>query len=98
MFVAERFLSGVVRDYGKHPVSRDGGGTWYQIACQILKLKHHIHSLFGKAEKCTIEERTMQYIQDRTKSFDDYFPCRLKNCKLKYVINWRNLLLTIITR
>ena len=25
MFVAERFLSGIVRDYGKHPVSTDGG-------------------------------------------------------------------------
>ena len=25
MFIAERFLSGVVRDYGIHPVSTDGG-------------------------------------------------------------------------
>ncbi|MDR4492327.1 MAG: hypothetical protein R2685_15745 [Candidatus Nitrosocosmicus sp.] len=33
----------------------------------------------------------MQYIKDRTESFDDYFPCRLKNCKLKYVQNWLNL-------
>jgi hypothetical protein len=32
-------------------------------------------------------ERTMQYIKDRTECFDDYFPCRKKNCKLKYVLN-----------
>ena len=25
MLIAERFLSGVVRDYGNHPVSTDGG-------------------------------------------------------------------------
>ncbi len=28
MFIAERFLSGVVRYYGIHPVSTDGG-TWH---------------------------------------------------------------------
>jgi putative transposase len=34
----------------------------------------------------------MQYIKDRTlESFDDYFPCRLENCKLKHVKNWLNL-------
>ncbi len=33
-------------------------------------------------------ERTMQYIKERTESFDDYFPCRIKNCKLKHVKNW----------
>lgn len=86
MFVAERFLSGIVRDYGKHPVSTDGG-TWYPMACQFLKLDHHIHSSYEKS----VIERTMQYIKDRTESFDDYFPCKLKNCKLKHVRNWLNL-------
>ena len=33
MFIAERFLSGVVRYYGIHPVSTDGG-TWYPMACK----------------------------------------------------------------
>ena len=28
MFVAERFISGLIKIYGKHPVSTDGG-TWY---------------------------------------------------------------------
>jgi len=86
MFVAERYLSGLVKVHGKHPVSTDGG-TWYPMACQFLKLDHHIHSSLEKS----LIERTMQYIKDRTESFDDYFPCRAKNCKLKHVKNWLNL-------
>jgi len=86
MFAAERFLSSLVRIHGRHPVSTDGG-TWYPVACRLLKIKHHIHSPFEKS----IIERTMQYIKDRTESFDDYFPCRVKNCKLKHVMNWLNL-------
>ena len=86
MFVAERFLSNLVKDYGKHPLSTDGG-TWYPQACKFLKLEHHIHSPYEKS----IIERTMQYIKDRTESLDDYFPCRKKNCKLKHVQQWLNL-------
>jgi putative transposase len=86
MFVAERFISKLVKTYGSHPVSTDGG-TWYPQACRFLKLQHHIHSSFEKS----LVERTMQYIKDRTESFDDYFPCRLENCKLKHVKNWLNL-------
>jgi putative transposase len=86
MFVAERFLSSVVKEYGEHPVSTDGG-TWYPQACRFLKLQHHLHSSYEKS----IIERTMQYIKDRTESFNDYSPCRKKNCKLKHVINWLNL-------
>ena len=87
MYVAERFLSNVIKDYGEHPVSTDGG-TWYPPqACKYLKLKHHIHSSYKKS----IIERTMQYIKDRTKGFDDYFPCRKKKCKLKHVKQWLTL-------
>ena len=86
MFVAERFLSGLVKVNRNHPVSTDGG-TWYPMTCRFLNLDHHFHSSFEKS----IIERTMQYIKDRTESFDDYFPCRLKNCKLKHVMNWLNL-------
>lgn len=86
MLIAERFLSDIVRNYGKHPVSTDGG-TWYPQACRFLGLEHHIHSSFEKS----LIERTMQYIKDRTENFDDYFPCRLKNCKLKHVQNWLRL-------
>ncbi|MGE0389364.1 MAG: DDE-type integrase/transposase/recombinase [Candidatus Nitrosocosmicus sp.] len=86
MLIAERFLSGVVRDYGKHPVSTDGG-TRYPMAYKFLRLDHHVHSPLEKS----MIERTMQYIKDRTECFDNYFPCRVKNCKLKHVQNWLNL-------
>jgi len=86
MLIAERFLSGLVRVQGKRPVSTDGG-TWYPMACKFLKLKHHLHSSLEKS----LVERTMQYIKDRTECFDDYFPCRKENCKLKHVQNWLNL-------
>jgi putative transposase len=74
MFVTERFLSDVVKENGSHPVTTDGG-TRYPQTCQILKLKHHIHSPFEKS----LIGRTMQYIKDRAEGFDDYFPCRKKN-------------------
>ena len=71
MFVAEQFLSSLVQEYGKHPVSTDGG-TWYPQACKYLKLRHHIHSAYEKS----IIERTIEYLKDRTECFDDYFPCK----------------------
>ncbi len=83
MFVAERFLSDIVRNYGKHPVSTDGG-SWYPQACEFLKLDHHIHSSLEKS----LIERTMQYIKDRTECLDDYFPCRKQNCKLDHIKQW----------
>jgi putative transposase len=86
MLIAERFLSGVVRYYGNHPISTDGG-TWYPQACEFLKMDHHIHSPLEKS----LIERTMQYMKDRTECFDDYFPCKLETCKLKHVRNWLNL-------
>src|SRR6478609_8363417 len=78
MFVAERFIFDLVKIYRKHSISTDGERTWYPQACRFLKLKHQLHSAL---EKCLIE-RTMQYLKDRTECFDDYFPCRIKNCKL----------------
>ena len=48
MLIAERFISGLVRIHGKHPVSTDRG-TWYPQACRFLNLDHHIHSSFEKS-------------------------------------------------
>jgi putative transposase len=56
MFIAERFISGLMHIHGPHPVSTDGG-TWYPQASRFLKLSHHIHSCYQKS----IIERTMQY-------------------------------------
>ena len=93
MFVAEKFLSSIVKENSKHPVSTDGG-TWYPQACKFLKLEHHVHSPFEKS----IIERTIQYIKDRTECFDDYFPCRKKNCKLNHVKQWFNLFVDYYNR
>ena len=83
MLIAERFISDLAKVHGKHPVSTDGG-TWYPQACRYLKLRyHHIHSSWEKS----LIERTIQYVKDRTECFDDYFPCRLRNCKLEHVKN-----------
>jgi putative transposase len=71
MFVAEQFLKNLANEYGKHPLSTDGG-TWYSQACKFLKIKHHIHL----SHERSIIERTIQYVKDRTECFDDYFPCR----------------------
>ena len=86
MFVAERFLSNIVHEYGKHPVSTDGG-TWYPQACRFLEVDRRLHSPYEKS----IIERTMQYVKDRTENFDDYFPCKRKKCKLNHIYNWFNL-------
>ncbi len=59
-----------MEEYEAHPVSIDDGETWYlSQTCKFLKLKYHIHSSYEKS----ITERTMQYIKDRTESFDDHF-------------------------
>jgi putative transposase len=42
-FVAEQFLKGLIKKYGKHSISTDGG-AWYLQACKFLKIKHHIQS------------------------------------------------------
>ena len=86
MLVAEKFLSGLVRVHGKHPVSTDGG-AWYPQARRFLELKHHIHSPLEKS----LTERTMQYIKDRAECLDDYFPCRIKSCRPEHAKNWLRL-------
>ena len=73
MLIAERFLSCVVRYYGNHPVSTDGG-TWYPQACVSQNGSSYSFSSYEKS----VIERTMQYIKDRTERFDDYFQCKLK--------------------
>ena len=68
---------------GKHIVYTDEG-TWYDEACEVIGLKHYLHSPFQKS----LVERVNQYFKDRTESFDDYYPCRQMECKLFQVNNW----------
>jgi len=38
MFVAEHFLSNIVKEYGRHPISTDGG-TWDPQSLQVFETK-----------------------------------------------------------
>ena len=47
MLIAERFISGLVRIHGKHPVSTDGG-IGILRACRFLKSRSPYPFLFGE--------------------------------------------------
>ena len=83
MLVAEKFIRSLVENYGKHRVYSDGG-TWYDEACNVLRLKHYLHSPLEKS----LIERVNQYFKDRIESFDDYYPCMQIECNLLHVNNW----------
>ena len=83
MLVAEKFIRSLVENYGKHSEYSDGG-TWYDEACNVLRLKHYLHSSFEKS----LMERVNQYFKDRTEAFDDYYPCMQIECNLFHVYNW----------
>ena len=83
MLVVEKFIRLLVSPYGKHTVYTDGG-TWYDEACNIIGLKHHLHSPLNKS----LMERVSQYFKDRIKCFDDYYPCMQNECNLFHVYNW----------
>jgi putative transposase len=45
--LAEKFIRSLLEKYGRHTVYTDGG-TWYDEACNILKLKDYLHSSIEK--------------------------------------------------
>jgi putative transposase len=86
MIIAEKFIRSLVSNYGKHTVYTDSG-TWYYEACNVLWVKHYLHSSIEKS----LMERVNQYFKDRIESFDDYYPCIQKEdseCNLFHVYNW----------
>ena len=83
MLVAEKFIRSLGSNYGKHTVYTDGD-TWYDEACEVIGLKHYLHSSIEKS----LMERVSQYFKDRTESFDDYYPCIKNECNLFHVYNW----------
>jgi putative transposase len=48
MLIAEKFIHSLAEKYGKHVVYTDGG-TWYHEACNIIGLKHYLHSPLEKS-------------------------------------------------
>ena len=85
MLIAEKFIRSLVSNYGRHIVYTDGG-TWYDEACEVVGLKHYLHSPFQKS----LIERVNQYLKDRIESFDDYYPCMQIECNLFHVITGYN--------
>lgn len=85
--VVEMFLKDLKRMYGKHQVWTDGA-WYYEMACKSLGWKHHVYRRDSWLWEVT--ERAIQYLKDRTESFDDLFPCRSHGlkCRLKHVWNW----------
>ena len=84
MIIAEKFIQSLVTKYGKHTVYTADGGTWYDEACNIIGLKHYLHSSIEKS----LMERVNQYLKDRIESFDDYYPCMQIESNLFHVHNW----------
>jgi putative transposase len=83
IMVAEWFLGGLVKMYGRHVVYSDEG-AWYPDACASLGLEHRVHTSYEKS----LIERVNQLIKDRTEEFDDYYPCRKEGCDLSHVRRW----------
>jgi transposase-like protein len=48
ILVAEKFIRSIVQKYVKHTVYTDGG-TWYDKACNMIGLKHYLHSSIEKS-------------------------------------------------
>jgi len=85
MRVAEKFIRSLVSKYGKHTIYTDGG-TWCEEICNIIGLKHYLHSTL---EKSLMESH--QLLKARIESFGDYYPCNPKGektCNLFHLYNW----------
>ena len=92
MLITEKFIRSLVEKYGRHTVYTDGG-TWYDEACNVIGIKHYLHSPLEKS----FIERVMQYFKDRTECFDDYYPCNSKrrDCDNSHVYNWIELFVSM---
>jgi putative transposase len=93
MLVVEKFIRSLVEKYGKHTAYTDGG-TWYHEACNVLRLKHYLHSPFEKS----LMERVNQYFKDRIENFDGYYPCmqKMNAIYFMYITGYNSLYLCII--
>src|ERR1043165_3002340 len=91
IFVCYQFFKQLRHDYGKKPIFTDGA-RWYNIACRWLRLPHQMYG----TELKNVMERFIQHIKDRTKCFDDHFPCRKPDCNRQHIWNWLKLFLRCI--
>ena len=92
MLVAEKFIRSLVGNYGKHTVYTDGG-TWYDEACNVLRLKYYLHSPFQKS----LMERVNQYFNDRTESLmTTIHVCKMNVIYFMYITGYNSLYLCIM--
>lgn len=85
MFVVERYISDSVKIYEKHPVST-GGSTWDALSSMWIPETQASHSFFLREKP--VRKNMQYYIKNGNKEcLDDYFPCRIRNCKLKHIKN-----------
>ena len=75
------FLRKFVKKYGRKAIYTDGA-LWYVDACRWAVVVHVVYEQSLK----NLMERMNKYIKDRTKAFDDLFPCRRP--KFERVKNW----------
>jgi transposase-like protein len=93
MLVAEKFIRSLVEKYRKHTIFTDGG-TWYNEACNIIGLKHYLHSSIEKS----LMERVNQYFKDR---IENLLMITIRVCKLNaiyfmYITGYKSLYLCIM--
>ena len=83
MLILSSFLESLLEKYGQH-IQSILMVELYPEACNVLGLKHYLHSPLEKS----FVERVIQYFKDRIESFDDYYPCSKKDkCNLEHVYN-----------
>jgi len=69
MLGAEKFIRSLVSKYRKHAVYTDGN-TWYDEACNVLKLKYYLHS---SLEKSLMDRVGLDPLKMRTPCNGDFF-------------------------
>ena len=66
MIVAEKFIRSLVSIYGKNAVYTVNGGTWYDKACNVIELKHYLHSPF---QKSLMEKKSQSVFERQNRKF-----------------------------
>ena len=82
ILVAEKFIRSLVGNYGKHTVYSDGG-TWYLEACNVLKLKHYLHSPFQK-----VDGKSQPVLRGQNQEFWWLLSMYANECNLFHAYNW----------
>ena len=88
--IAERFIGGLINKH-RNIIHINRRRNLVSTSFRFLNLKTPYSFFFVAKKEKSLIERKMQYIKDRTENFDNYFPCRVKSCKLKHVLNWLQL-------